>query len=253
MNGNSGGCRTRPRMWSARAGLLAVVAVTALLTVACGGGSTSAPGVASLGPGNHNGGGHGNSASGSDGSAAQLLDEWATCIRGQGDPNQADPTIDSNKDIEITMINVSQTLEHEVHGMVGPCSNYLVAASKALSGGQPQPTDNPAQDVKFADCMRANGFPNWPDPSNGGTNFNGTGIDPNSPAAQRATKTCDEKVGEPYFPPSYEVPGVVIETGCSGVPAGTTTCPTPPANATPGSCGSNGRCQVINPGSGGNG
>jgi hypothetical protein len=37
------------------------------------------------------------------GNAAQLLAEWAACMRSHGDPNQADPTIDANKVIEITL------------------------------------------------------------------------------------------------------------------------------------------------------
>ena len=31
-----------------------------------------------------------------------MLDEWATCMRAHGDPDQADPTIDANRIIHIT-------------------------------------------------------------------------------------------------------------------------------------------------------
>jgi hypothetical protein len=250
MNDNSGGCRTHPRTWSARAGLLAVVAVTALLTVACGGGSGSTPGVASLGTGSGNGSGA-SAASGSNSNATQLLDEWATCIRSHGDPNQADPAIDNDDDIEIYMINVPKALENQVHGMTGPCSNYLAAASKELSGGQPQPTDNPVQDAKFAECMRANGYPNYPDPgTNGETNFQGTGIDPNSSAIQPATKKCDNEVGQPYYPPSYQGPGGAVQVMDCSAPAGAQ-CPKTPPSAR--GSGGSGPIPAGSPGSGSNG
>ena len=73
------------------------------------------------------------------GNPTLLLDEWAACIRSHGDPNQVDPTIDANKDIEITMRNVSPTLSSAVHGSTGPCSNYLLSAEAALRGGQAAP------------------------------------------------------------------------------------------------------------------
>jgi hypothetical protein len=210
--------RTRTRR---RPGALAVLlAVTALALAACSGGPSS-PQVASLGQ-RSGGGGSGSGSSAAalpKGNPTQLLDEWAACIRSHGDPNQADPTIDANKDIQIFMVNVPKALENEVHGSTGPCSNYLLAAEIALRGGQPAPADNPAQDVRFADCMRANGVPNWPDPSaNGETDFNGTGVDPNSPAVQNATKLCDQKTGMPYEAPGAEVPGVVVVTGCTAPP-----------------------------------
>jgi hypothetical protein len=78
-------------------------------------------------------------ATGSAGNPTQLVDEWAACMRSHGDPNQADPVINSDGDIEITMTNVSQALSSETHDSSGPCGHYLTAASAALRGGQPAP------------------------------------------------------------------------------------------------------------------
>jgi hypothetical protein len=198
-----------------RTRLLALMAGVALLTAACSGAGVPTPG-------QHNGqspaGGGG--AAQPSGGAAQLLDQWAVCIRSHGDPNQVDPTIDANNDIQITMNNVSTELAGQVHGSAGPCSNYLLAAENALRGGQPPLSGaSMTQQVKFAVCMRANGVPGWPDPStNGTTNFNGTGVDPNSPAVQDAMKTCDKQTGQPYYPPGKEAPGVVIVTDCNAPP-----------------------------------
>jgi hypothetical protein len=49
------------------------------------------------------------------------------------------------------------------------------------------------QALKFATCMRANGVPNFPDPSSGGGGLNiepGSGLNPQSPAFQAAQKQC---------------------------------------------------------------
>jgi hypothetical protein len=227
---------------------LPVAVIVAVAALAACSGSSSAPQVASLGKNNAtsgSGGGGGGPVNTGSGNPTQLLDEWAACIRKHGDPSQSDPTIDADKDIEISMTNVPKALEDEIHGSTGPCSNYLVAASLALSGGQPQPTDNPVQDEKFAQCMRADGYPNWPDSVDGETNFRGTGIDPNSAAVQNATKTCDKKVGEPYYGSNSTGPaGVVQVTDCSA-PAGMQ-CPTKP----PRSGGGSGGPTVISGGTG---
>lgn len=224
MNDDAGGRRAVRRMRSPRIGVLAIVAGAALLTAACSGDPASTPQVASLGTSSSTGSGNSAAAGSSTSTAAngnptQLLDEWAACIRGRGDPNQADPTIDASKDIEITMNNVPKALEDEVHGSTGPCSNYLLGAENALRGGQSAPSYNPVTAVKQAQCIRASGFPNFPDPSaNGETNLNGTGIDPNSPALQNATKACDKKIGIPYYGNGTSPPGVVVVTGCNSPP-----------------------------------
>jgi hypothetical protein len=207
-------------MGAPRPGLLAMVAGLALLTAACsGGGASGSPQVASLGNATNSSGTGGGNAT-RDGTPAgnptALLDEWAACIRRHGDPNQVDPTIDSSKDIEITMDNVPEGLAGEVHAGTGPCSRYLLAASSALRGGQQAATDNPVQDAKFADCMRANGFPNWPNSVNGQSNFQGTGINPNSPAVNSASNRCDKKVGGGYGTD----PGGVIQVQSCNAPPG---------------------------------
>ncbi|HWE32265.1 MAG TPA: hypothetical protein VG410_02200 [Solirubrobacteraceae bacterium] len=45
--------------------------------------------------------------------------------------------------------------------------------------------------IKFADCMRANGVPSFPDPSGGGGGVQiPNSVDTNAPAFQRARKAC---------------------------------------------------------------
>ncbi len=48
--------------------------------------------------------------------------------------------------------------------------------------------------IKFADCMRAHGVPNFPDPGSGGgiTLTPGSGVNPQSPAFQSAQNACSK-------------------------------------------------------------
>jgi hypothetical protein len=213
-----------------RVAALAALLVTAAALGACGGPSTS--GVASLGKDDGNGGAaaqdhartrthHGSNATTSTADATKLLDEWTTCIRGHGDPNQADPTIDATKDIEVHIPSTAQTLSHEVHTGSTPCSHDMAAAASALRGGQPPPpAPTEAQDVEFADCMRANGVPGYPDPTPetpNRTNFRGTGVTPTSPAVKKATELCSKKLGLPYPGTGRYAQGGVVQV-TSGTP-----------------------------------
>ena len=79
-------------------------------------------------------------------------------------------------------------------GNSGPgqyCRTYLTAAQTAL-GGNRQPTgSDQATLVKFSECMRANGVPDFPDPSTATLSFNlgaGGDLNPNNPTFQNASK-----------------------------------------------------------------
>jgi hypothetical protein len=223
-------------------GLAGLAAAAAIGLAACSGGS-STPQVASLGNSagtSANSGGGGSSAATGSGNATQLLDKWTSCIRGHGDPNQADPTVDSNSDIDITMDSVSSTLAGEVHGGTGPCSNYLTAASAALRGGQPAPqAPSLAVQLKYAECMRANGVPKFPDPNGSQDQYVGN-LDPNSPTFENADKVCSKKTGETYYPPGKEAPGVIIVTSCNPPPGKQCPAGGPGANSGSGGSGADG-------------
>ena len=146
---------------------MVVAAAAAMGLAACG--SSSSPHVASLSGSNSSNHGGSPTTTLPKGNPTQLLDEWASCMRTQGDPDQVDPTIDANKVIHITF-PASANAPGRVggKGRGGPCGAYLTAASTALRGGQPLPKPDPAKLEKFSQCMRANGIPDFPDPSGGG-------------------------------------------------------------------------------------
>ena len=74
---------THRRRWGGR---MAVLAGAAIGLAACSG--PDAPDVAGLGKSRHNGS---VSTTYPTGSPTRLLDEWATCMRSHGDPDQVDP------------------------------------------------------------------------------------------------------------------------------------------------------------------
>lgn len=176
--------------------LASLVAVAAIGVAACSSGS-STPQVASLGT-SGSGNGSGNSATtqgsastgSSTGNPTQLLDEWTTCMRSHGDPNQTTPTIDTDKVIHVPIPSGVKGLSDSPSAHA--CNSYLTAASTALGGGQSSGKSSPKL-AEFAECMRASGVPSFPDPT--GSGFSLQGLNTNSPAFQNASKVCAKKTG----------------------------------------------------------
>ncbi|HVB04846.1 MAG TPA: hypothetical protein VNF07_01150 [Acidimicrobiales bacterium] len=103
--------------------------------------------------------------------------------------------------INIAIPGSAGSLSNAVHSGTAPCNGYLAAASSALRAGARDLTPpNQASLVQYSQCMRANGVPNYPDPGTGGRmNFNGTGIDLNSPFFIRANAICGTKIHAPSW------------------------------------------------------
>ncbi len=213
-----------------RSGRLAVLAAAAAIGLAsCGGGSGS-PHVANLGTSTSSGA----SSSGSDGGGTpattaakdnptELLDEWAACMRAHGDPGQADPTIDANKVIHLTwnpdIPGGIDGTNKGGHGNNGPgqyCRTYIDQAETDLQGSQHLQQPSQTQLLEFSKCMRANGIPDFPDPTGGNLTFNrgsGGDLNPNNPAFQNASKLCAQKIGVPGFASGSPSPGSIEFNG----------------------------------------
>jgi len=213
-------------------GLAVLVAAAAIGLAACGGGPSS-PQVASLGnssgssASSGNGSGSspatGSSATTPKGSPTQLLDEWAACMRSHGDTNQADPTVTASKLIDIRMPPAVpggfNGTNQGGQGNSGPgqfCRAYLTAAQTALRAGQPPPKPpSTAEALKFSECMRANGIPDFPDPTPGqGISLNvgaGGDLNPNNPTFQTASNLCVKKTGVRGLPGGGQPPAGTIE------------------------------------------
>jgi hypothetical protein len=207
--GNEPRRRARTTTYRQSGGLAVLVAAAALTLAACSSGP-STPHVASLNQHSSSSGQSGGTATASapKGSATKLVDEWAACERSHGNPGQADPVIDTHDVINITLPAPGHggVPVGDPHDATGECSQYLTAAQIALRKADPVQdplgVTSTAVIVNFARCMRANGISNYPFPSgpnDSQTNFNGTGVDPNSPSVVRVNDLCGKKLGLPAW------------------------------------------------------
>jgi hypothetical protein len=124
-------------------------------------------------------------------------------MRSHGDPNQADPTIDAHGVINIIGPLAQPGVPRIVGGpetATGTCSQYLAAAQRILRAAMPvAPPPTQAELIKYVDCMRANGVPNYPYPTGEKANFNAAGLDPNSAFFVKANKVCGQQIGAPAW------------------------------------------------------
>lgn len=160
-----------------RALAAAVLSGVVLLAGACGGGSHPAT-----------------ANTGSNQLTARSVDVYAQCIRSHGMPgfyfHRTAPASTANP-----TLNLGGWMAPD------PGSAQFQAAMKACQrlfpGGSPQPITQSQRDamLKFAACIRAHGYPGYPDPqfgSGGGViRPQPTGIDMNSSQFQAATTTCN--------------------------------------------------------------
>jgi hypothetical protein len=219
-----------------RPGALAILAAAAALALAACGGAAAAPQVASLGTSPGTSSDQGTSASASTpgtsnnnssssggtratiaGNVTPLLNEWAACERSHGDPDQSDPTVSADGVIHIYVPQGAQPAG-DLHERTGTCSQYVAQAANELKAANPvAPPPDQAEQLKYVACMRANGVPNYPYPNGDQTTFNGTGVDPDSPAVQRVNQLCGKKIGAPaYWINGTNTPGD-IEVQTAGV------------------------------------
>ncbi len=216
-----------------------LAAAAALGLAACGnagsantGRQSSSPTIARLANSGRSGRGGSSTTVPSTGNPTKLLNEWAACMRRHGDPDQADPTVDSSKVIHIAILPSVPGGLLGPNGRSGPgpvpgsyCQAFLLGAINALRGNQQfQPPSQTAQ-LKYAECMRANGVPDYPDPSGVGLQLHGgpgSDLDPNNPTFQQASRVCTKKTGV-YAPGGGGPlpPGTVVSgpPGQPGVPS----------------------------------
>ena len=180
MNNDYGGTRRLPR-----AGLLPAMAAVAVLTAACGGSASSS------------------SATGGSADYQQAL-AYSQCMRAHGVADFPDPDAQGN-----IIQHVSGNQPDDENGSVFQAAD--TTCRHLLPGGGGRSTAAQQQVIsrwlKIAQCMRANGVPNYPDPKVSGRSIvilSGSGINVNSPQFQAAEHAC-KSVIPPGFSPG---PGV---------------------------------------------
>jgi hypothetical protein len=118
---------------------------------------------------------------------------YVECMRSHGVSNFPDPTSDGQ--INVNFASGGKDGAPTSSGIDRMSPQYISADQMCrhlLPGGVPTPAQNQhalAKELKFAQCMRSHGVPNFPDPTTAGV-VRLIGIDQNTPQYQRAQKTC---------------------------------------------------------------
>lgn len=183
--------------------LAATLLITVVFIAACGSNS-SGPGVANIvstATATTNSSIASPSATGSSGNPVA----YSECMRAHGIPDFPDPN--ANGGITI----------HSAPGSdLNPDSPAFQSAQNACKSLQPVPSAAQEQQahanlLKYSQCMRTHGVPDFPDPTISGGHVSlsirakpGSDLSPNSPAFQAAQKTCQS-----------------LAPGIPGIPAGT--------------------------------
>jgi hypothetical protein len=175
--------KNRSGPWPRTAALAAtaIAAGIVLLTVACGGSSSSGPAGSSSSPG-------------SPTIAKDVV--YADCMSAHG----VDITVNSNGDFSASSSSSSPSSQ-QAETAETACQHLLPSSDQP---SQARELSHFEQLLKYTQCMRSHGVPNFPDPvseGNGAYSFGapqaapsngagGGGINPNSPTYQRAGQAC---------------------------------------------------------------
>jgi hypothetical protein len=184
MNGNTGGSRGRSLLRRSPLRRLgaqgAALAAVALLAAGCGGGG-------------------GGSSSAAHSTAYQKELAYSECMRAHGVSNFPDPGSDGIISIHGGGAAKAKGTSGRNQSIGGPQMTRANNACQHLlpNGGVPTAAQRQQlanQGLKFAECMRAHGISNYPDPSGGGgpTTIGGSGINIQSPQFQAANRACSK-------------------------------------------------------------
>jgi hypothetical protein len=174
MNESAGVRRRWRRAWPRRAGVLAVTAGIVMLAAACGGSPSST------------------SNTGVSGQFQQDL-AFTQCMRSHGLPDFPDPNANGHGFGNQQQQNQERSNPHL--GTAYSACQHLLPSAPSSHGTKVIPSQT--QLVRFSQCMRSHGVPNYPDPNpNRGlrTELAQLGINPNSPQFQATLQTCDRLV-----------------------------------------------------------
>lgn len=124
------------------------------------------------------------------GSAQETALAFSRCMRSHGVPNFPDPDSQGNYPPQSS---ASAQAKHASLSAQDACKHLL---ARGGSAGTPQDRrDKFAFALQVAGCLRAHGYPNFPDPtvSSQGTSqdLNGAGIDTSSPQFQAVETACE--------------------------------------------------------------
>jgi hypothetical protein len=167
------------RIHHTRAALTAAVALGSLVAAGCGSSS------------------HNPNASGGQRNlgVASAAYKYSACMRAHGVPNFPDPHV------SVGQHNASVSIAVGGPSGINPRAPAIRAANKQCQGILPTPSNAPAQNhtreldlLSFAQCLRAHGLSNFPDPTSQGQltlqMITNAGVDLHAPQTLTAAKAC---------------------------------------------------------------
>lgn len=165
----------------------------ALGVAGCGGDDTDGSGVATAGGSTPSAAAAGGAARpGSEEEMQQHL-RFAQCMRSNGVPEFPDPKVNSEGGINISL--PEGVSKEKVDAAEQKCQQYLP------NGGEPQKADPKTLEQlrTYAQCMRSNGIPNFPDPTDSGLQIDPQklGLEPDDPRMKAAEEACRQHQPEP--------------------------------------------------------
>lgn len=171
MKDNFGRCCPRPARLGWMGALLAMLGIVAL--AAC---SSSTSTTASGGS--------------TPSTAYQKALAYAQCIRAHGVPNYPDPNSKGQFVIPNGGSNPTGNVSIAVLNAANKACQKLAAAMPGPRDAQGGQAPNASSELKFSQCMRSHGEPNFPDPKSNGEITLPPGTNPQSPQFQAAQKDC---------------------------------------------------------------
>jgi hypothetical protein len=159
------------------------------------GGGTAGPGASGGSTENPN-------AVGGDSSAARRarLHAAAQCIREHGAPRYQDPLLTTDGYVYTDEVGLREVEEAQLTAIEAACGDLIRAAQFSMWDQGPPPPKVIQAGVRSAQCLRANGLPDFPDPTadSGFVPGKGFGLDVEAlpaagkqdPTVQRALRAC---------------------------------------------------------------
>jgi hypothetical protein len=118
--------------------------------------------------------------------------KYVQCMRENGVPNMADPKVSENGEIQLNL-NAEGADPGKVDAAQEKCRTLLP------NGGEPRKIDPQLLEQlrQYAKCMRENGVPDFPDPTDQGLQVNGNKFPPDDPKMKAAGQKCSKYMPEP--------------------------------------------------------
>ncbi len=116
--------------------------------------------------------------------------ELAQCIRDHGVPSFPDPTVDKGRLIQPAPEGIT---DEQVMPAFDACHAIADRLPPSATGEETVSAEDMQKLVKFAQCLRANGIPEWPDPkADGSFPIVGTPLEGKSERLMKARQPCQQ-------------------------------------------------------------